>query len=183
MAKHSSKTTKTTKKVIEEESSEEEVEETREETLARLEANCIVNDFQVQQRLFFIEGANKFKYCNGIMYIFDERTGMFNTNKEVLYYYMIKNKCFFNIRVGKSIQSYGTSKSLMNNILQFVKTASEDNDWLRETDASSLGYLLFKDGIYNMKTGEFKEGFDPNIVFYCRIPHNFPRWLNKKDKK
>jgi hypothetical protein len=135
----------------------------------------VLNDHQAQQRLFLLEGKNKFKYCQGTMYIFDERTGMYSTNKETLFYYLIKNGEWLNIRIGKKIDSYGSTRSLMNNVMQFVKTESEDNEWMRITDTSSLGYLLFQDGIYNMMTGEFNEGFNPNIVFYARIPHPFPQ--------
>lgn len=49
-----------------------------------------------------------------------------------------------------------------------------DDDWLTRTENSSLGKLLFKDGIYDMKEGLFKKGFDTNIIFHTRIPYDFP---------
>ena len=71
------------------------------------------------------------------------------------------------------------SSQLQNRVYSFVKTASKDDEWLEKTENTSLGYLLFKNGIYNMKTSEFKKGFDPKIVFHTRVPWNFP----KDDKK
>src|SRR5690606_21564897 len=47
---------------------------------------------------------------------------------------------------------------------------------------SSLGYLLFKDGIYNFKTHEFKKGFDPKILFFDRIRFNFPERIEENIK-
>jgi hypothetical protein len=41
--------------------------------------------------------------------------------------------------------------------------------------SSDVGKLLFPDGIYDFKTGEFVERFDPNIVFRYAMPRKFPR--------
>lgn len=149
----------------------------------------VKSDLEAQKRLFLIEGANKFKYCNGQLYIFDDRTGMYDTDIEVLYYYLVKNSDYLQVvrRIDKEgkehTDSYGSSANLQRNVVQFVKTAALDNTWTHRTDRSSLGYLLFKDGIYNMKTGEFSTEFDPNIVFHCMIPWNFPKYNKKEIQK
>jgi len=136
------------------------------------------SDREAQERLFLLIGANKFKYCNGQQYIFDERTGMYGTDEEILYYYLIKYTDFFFVRVGKKLKNYATTKSLMTNLMIFVKTASIDNEWLERTEDSSLGYVLFKNGIYSMLASKFIENtnkvkFDPDIVFHARIPWDY----------
>src|SRR5208337_3474150 len=141
----------------------------------------VQSDYECQQKLFKIEGPDKFKYCKGQLYIFDERTGQFGTAIEILFYYLIKNKEFFDIILSSNsktgelkLDNYGTSARLQKDVIPFIKTAALDDEWLHYTANSSLGYLLFKDGIYNMKKSEFTYGFDPTIVFHSRIPWNYP---------
>jgi len=62
----------------------------------------------------------------------------------------------------------------MSKVLKPVKIAADDDEWLDAMADSSIGYLLFKNGIYNMNTGVFTKGFNPNIVFYARIPRDYP---------
>lgn len=149
----------------------------------------VESDLEAQVQLFKLEGKNKFKFCDEELYIFDERTGMFKTNPESLFYYLIKNKDFLRKHTGKTILgdsvskivSYGENSKLQRDVMQFVKTAAVDDDWLSMTENTSLGYLLFKNGIYNMKTGTFKEGFDSNIVFHAQVPWEFPAEVSQSD--
>jgi len=88
-----------------------------------------------------------------------------------------------NERTGEvKTDNYGESSTLMKKVVPFVNMAARDEEWLQRTDDSSLGYLLFKDGIYNMVTSEFKPGFDPNIVFHVNVPWKFPRYDKEKVK-
>lgn len=141
------------------------------------------SDSGAQQKLFQIEGADKFKYCNKQLYIFNEKTGMFEKDIETLYYYLMKNSQYLNIDLDKKTENYGKSSAYMAKVVPFVKTVAKDNNWITKTENSSLGYLLFKDGIYNMKTGKFKKGFDPKIVFHKNIPHIYPERDPKLVKK
>jgi phage/plasmid-associated DNA primase len=153
-------------------------------------SDYVESDLDCQKKLFKIEGAEKFKYCKGNLYIFNEKTGMYETSIETLFYYLIKNKNYLNIITKQAtehspekVESYGESSQLQNRVIQFVKTAAKDPEWLEKTENTSLGYLLFKDGIYNMKTGEFKKGFNPKIVFHTRVPWKFPQYDKKEIKK
>lgn len=147
------------------------------------------SDLECQQKIFKIEGKDKFKYSKGNLYIFNEKTGMYETNIETLFYYLIKNKDYLNIVIhvdkegNETTQSYGEMSQLQNRVVSFFKTASKDDEWLQKTENTSLGYLLFKDGIYNMKTSEFIKGFDPKIVFHTRVPWNFPKYDKKEIKE
>lgn len=128
----------------------------------------VCNDRQAQEKLFLIEGAHKFKYCEDILYCYNENTGMFDTQIQTVHNYLIKNKQYLYTVQEKTekLMSYGESSTLMNAVIPFIKAAAVDNEWLVRTEKSSLGYILFKNGIYNMKTGTFTKGFDPNIVFH-----------------
>jgi phage/plasmid-associated DNA primase len=147
------------------------------------------SDLHCQRKLFKIEGSVKFKFCKGTLYIFNEKTGMYETTIETLFYYLIKNSRYLTIVLhvdkdgNEKTDNYGESSNLQNRVVQFVKTAAKDDEWLEKTQNTSLGYLLFKNGIYNMKTGIFTKSFDPNIVFHTRVPWNFPEYDKKEIKE
>ncbi len=140
-----------------------------------LHSKFVDNDLDCCKKLLEIEGKHKFKFCKDILYIFNEVTGMYDTQIETLNYYLIKNKEYLYIQIGKKCVSYGEQNSLMRSIIPLIKTLTVDNDWLTKTENTSLGHLLFIDGIYNMKTSTFTDGFNPEIVFHIRVPHNFPK--------
>lgn len=147
----------------------------------------VCSDLGAQRQLFRIEGKSKFQYCNGTLYVFDEKTGLFDSRIETLHYYLAKNSNYLSILVSKGdhdvTENYGTTAHLQNKVTHFVKMAAKNDDWIEETQKTSLGYLLFKDGIYNMKTGTFEREFDPKIVFHARIPWKFPIRDEKKMNK
>ena len=143
--------------------------------------NIVESDREVQEKLFVLENKDYFKTCNNELYVFDDRTGMYEKGKQGmdnLNYYILKHEKYFNIETSTNpktskLKSYGKDKHLLSNVSVFVRTVSKDNKWLERAENSSRGYLLFSNGIYNMKTGEFREGFDHNIVFFGSIPHKF----------
>lgn len=147
------------------------------------------SDRDCQEKLFKIVGKDKFQYCKGQLYVFNEDTGMYDTAIETLFSYLNKNNKFFNviIRIDKDgkekCDNYGDSAPLQHRVVQFVKTAAKDDEWLDKTQNTSLGYLLFKNGIYNMKKGEFTAGFDPKIVFHYRVPWDYTPRDKKEVKK
>lgn len=145
----------------------------------------VYSDTHAAQKLISIEGANKFKYCGGELYIFDERTGMFTPQGKhcvTLNYYLEKNARFLNKVVStnpktgeEKIENYGRDTNARNRIVTWVQSQSLDDDWFSETDDTSRGYMLFRDGIYNFKESSFEPGFNANIVFHVRCPWNFPQ--------
>lgn len=152
-----------------------------------VEDSFVYDDEGCQIRLFEKEGSDKFVYCLGTLYIYDERTGMYSLDINVLYYYLTKNKECLKLVTGTtkegnpiSTRGYGTNASLQKKVEQFVRMKSSNDDWLLQTAESSRYFLLFRDGIYDMKNNVFTKGFNPNIVFHTRVPHNFPE-RNEKD--
>ncbi|AVL93355.1 DNA primase [Zamilon virus] len=149
----------------------------------------VSSDRDCQEKLFELEGTDKFKYCNEKLYIFDESTGMFKKDKHILFNYLRKNNAYLNVIISTDkngihkTKNYGDDDALKKKVISFAKEASIDDDWIERTQLSSLGYLLFKDGIYNFNTGTFTEGFDPKIVFKCRVPWKFPKYDKDLVKK
>ena len=102
------------------------------------------------------------KKC-GSLYVFDERTGMWSTDPNIHIFYIMK--------YGSGLHS--TKLSLIKNVLGMIPSQVEASDWMEKMEDSSLGYLLFKNGIYSFKHNEFREKFDPNILFFHRIEYEY----------
>lgn len=139
----------------------------------------VESDQDCQVKLFQIEGADKFHFCKGELYVYNEKTGMYDTTLEAFNHYLIKNQQYLNIIVsrtkdGEKNDNYGTNTILQKRAIQAVKNASVDDEWFEKTDHTSRGYLLFRNGIYDMKKSKFTKGFNPKIVFHERISYNFP---------
>ena len=150
-------------------------------------SSFVKSDKEAQEKLFSLENPNYFKYCKKELYIFNEKTGMYDNDITTLHHYMVKHKNNLLLEIKRSkditdLKSYGEDSVLMKKVIDFVKEASKDDGWLERTAMTSIGYLLYQDGIYNMNVGEFKKGFDPNIVFHCRIDRDFPQY-NKEHIK
>ena len=70
-------------------------------------------------------------------------------------------------------KSYGSDLNLMNKALEFLKTTNLDDEWIRRTETTSFGKLLFNNGIIHGRTGVFEQKFDPSIVFRGRINRDY----------
>lgn len=136
------------------------------------------SDKDAADKLLLIEGKEKFKYCQGDFYVYDERTGVFEKDEtarpDTLNYYLIKNRDYLNVIDGKTEKSYGTDAVLMKKVINFILAECKDDHWVDKVANSSLGYLLFRDGIYDMKKCKFTKGFNPRIIFYASVPWDFP---------
>lgn len=153
---------------------------------SKLDIEHIVNPFvrddrDAQEKLFNLHGKCNFKYCNGILFIFDRMKGTFEEcGKDMVPLTRVLG--FYHdvllldpLNKGNSNKSYGTDSSLIPKLIPFIKASSEDRTWLRRTDDSSLGLLLFKNGYYDMKNDTFTKEFDQRIVFHESISYNFPK--------
>jgi hypothetical protein len=59
----------------------------------------------------------------------------------------------------------------------FINQKTVDEDWILRTQHTSLGKILFLNGYYDFQKGLFyaveEYGYNPDIVFHCRIDHDF----------
>lgn len=101
------------------------------------------------------------KMC-GSLYVFDERTGMWSTDPNIHIFYIMKYASGL----------HSTKLSLIKNVLGMLPSQVHSSDWMEKMEDSSLGFLLFKNGIYSFKH-HFKEKFDPNILFFHRIEYDY----------
>jgi hypothetical protein len=114
--------------------------------------------------------------CNDILYVFNKENGLWENNK-TSYYKIIQqftNELFIlDSNDKKTKRSYGNTLSLMENIPKLMKTKCINNNWINETNSSSLGKFLFNNGYYDLKEKIFYTEFNPSIVFHGKIHFNW----------
>ena len=122
--------------------------------------------------------------CNKTLYVFNDETGMWEDDTSSYYNIFIKLKDHLHVLTkGKhgetdiSKLSYGNTESLMKKLPNIMKSLCVNNDWLRQKAESSLGKILFKNGVYDFTEGKFYDkatyGFNPDVVFMGRIHNDF----------
>jgi len=124
---------------------------------------------------------NYFKYCKTVLYGFNNKIGMWSSDGEqIVKQYVYEYSDYFRVfkldRVTGleyvSDESYGRNDSSLKKIAPIIKLLSMDDDWVDRTDRTSIGKLLFKNGIFDFADHELYE-FDPDVVFYNRIDMDY----------
>lgn len=143
----------------------------------------VFNDLEAAQVLYSLYPY--WKYCQQVLYVFSFETGMWSSKKADHDAVVIKHSDHLYQAhydgEGKAVvsktKSYGNTEQLRNRIYSSLFTLCKNDDWLDETQNTSLGKLLFMNGYFDGKTKLFyrkdEHGFNPEIVFFERIPHNF----------
>jgi hypothetical protein len=76
-----------------------------------------------------------------------------------------------------NVKSYGSNLTLIDTIPNLISLFCRDDNWLRQKQDSSLGKILFKNGYFDGRAKHFYDqetyGFNPNILFFDRINHDF----------
>lgn len=144
-------------------------------------SNYVLNDKDCAEKLLKIMGEDNIRQYKGDFYVYDEKDGIYHVDDKkdspIITAYLMKHSKYLNIKDKTGPESnYGESTSLMKRIPYILRSICRDDEWLRKVENSSLGYLLFKDGVYDFTEGRFRPELknDPNIVFFSRVPHNFP---------
>jgi len=111
-------------------------------------------------------------YCSleNVFYVFDEQTGLWDNSEKALKKLINKHKdklIFGKKNYGGVFSKYKAMKEYLTNYTKCCHGFIENNI------ESSLRKILFKNGIYNMETNVFTEGFDKNIVFLDRINRDY----------
>jgi hypothetical protein len=130
-----------------------------------------------------IENYPHWKYCNQQLYVFDDKTGMWSTNRA------IQNNIIGNLANKLNIikmtkdgyeytgKNYANCHNKRKDVYEYIHQKTVDDDWILRSQHKSLGKILFTNGIYDFRKSIFisseLNGFDPEIVFYCRIDHDF----------
>lgn len=151
----------------------------------------VFDDAQAAKRV--LELYPHWVYCENKLYVFDKTTGMWNSDQSQHNRVIMSLSEHLHLMqttpdgdAEKSKTSYGNTYRLMTILPNLIKTHCQNDDWLKQTDKSALGKLLFKNGWLDCKTMTFHDNevdpFDPAIVFWGRIHNDWTETITEEDK-
>lgn len=147
--------------------------------------NGMVNDNYACKIFCELMGDNLI-YYNDTILIFNEENGIWTDKNSVILKAINKyeSSLIFKRKTESGmivIYDYGGNVRNINNMLKLVSNYIITNDTFWEDNIeTSIGKLLFADGIYDYKTKKFTKGFNNKIVFKDYIPRNFPNPSKEK---
>jgi hypothetical protein len=144
-----------------------------------IDPNTIVNDSFAAIQFAKLCGTN-IVLDTGVVWIFETTTGMWSCEEDVIKRMVTQcgRKLIFKQMGSDGIKVYdysGSVKNTKNLMIKLPDILERQNGFFHTRIASDVGKILFPDGIYDFKTGEFVERFDSNIVFKYAMPRKFPR--------
>jgi len=144
-----------------------------------LHASITVNDTYAATEFSKIMGPNII-LDTGVVWVFDKSTGMWSSDPAIIR--RLVTNCGHKLRWKQmgaiSIKQYdysGSVKHTQSLLIKLPDVLPRQDGYFHNRIASDVGKLLFTDGIYDFKTGEFTERFDPEIVFRHSMPRKFPK--------
>ena len=102
-------------------------------------------------------------YCENNLYVFDEDSGLWTTCDT------IKNKIISKY----APLGFNSNLNAIKTLREFVCIFCIDNNWLKQKNSSGLGKLLFNNGYYDGDTKKFHSVFNPEVVFFSKIHHDY----------
>ena len=121
------------------------------------------------------------------MYVFDDESGLWNDTEESFLKIIRRSEQeLFLLKLTKygltlTNKNYATDTGLVRKMLPQLKSLCIDNEWIERDSNTSLGKLLFNNGILNLRTGIFTEQFDPQILFFNKIQYDYNSYINEED--
>jgi hypothetical protein len=143
------------------------------------------------------------KCCNDVLYVFDDETGMWSDKVDIHNRVISRYSEYLDIikmnnegELKRTGRNYARNNQKRKDIFPFIRENCVDNDWIVRTETSSLGKILFLNGHYDFKRGTFitgrqisgtdnetkntvfENGFNPEIVFFYRVDHEFTHFTD-----
>ena len=146
------------------------------EQLAAQQDELVVDDDYAAGRFVSLYGRDNFRLVHGVIHVFDKETGMWGCEPHTLSHAVHLHKKDMMFQIQKVLLNYGGDITKVEKMLKMVPNYIEVDDafYIKSLD-SSLGKLLFQDGIYDFDSDTFTAGFDPKLVFRGRINRKFDR--------
>lgn len=124
----------------------------------------------------FVEeyGSDMMVYCRETLYLYDKANGMWTTDHHAFRRAAlgVAEDCIPLRKFARQNKNYNNMKSY------FEASATHNDSWMEDTQHTSRGKLLYTNGYYDMSESVFYDHFDPNIVFWERIPRKWrPRHM------
>jgi hypothetical protein len=144
-----------------------------------VDASILINDSWAAQEFAKLCGSNIVLYT-GVVWVFDTTTGMWSCEESRIRRLVTgcRSKLIWKQMGNDGIRVYdysGKVKATKDLMTKLPDILPRQDGYFHTRISSDVEKLLFPDGIYDFKTGEFVERFDPNIVFRHAMPRKFPR--------
>ena len=128
-----------------------------------------------------LENHPDWRYCNQVLYVHNQETGMWSSNRCVQDLIISKYADQLDIlsqnRKKKTGKNYSHCTKKCADIYPKIKQFTLDDNWVERTENTSRGYLLYKNGYYDLKKNIFYDSkthkYNPDIVFIYRIDHDY----------
>lgn len=123
-------------------------------------------------------------YCKGKLWVYNSDNGLWSCDRSAYRAVFMKYvDSLYLYRpttdgVQKTTKSYGNDANLMSHLPPLLETMNQDDNWETTVQNSSLGYLLFNNGIYHFETNTFTcvqsgEFNRPDIFFHAKINFDY----------
>lgn len=143
-----------------------------------ISTSVIVDDAFAARRFAELMG-NKIVLDRGVLYAFDDTTGIWSSNDKFVKRLITTCGSALIFSQGDKVFNYsGSVKQSHNLYIKLSDVVPRTDDFFKNRIHSATWKLLFTDGIYDVEKDTFTEEFDPNIIFEYSIPRAFPRTRN-----
>jgi hypothetical protein len=134
--------------------------------------SILINDSYAAEKFAGLCGNTLVKQMDGSLLGFDSETGLWQSDLAPLIHHHRKHLVWYQEgKTGIRTFDYGGSVKNIHNLLALLPNFVAMKHLTVE---SSIGKLLWNDGIYDFNTRVFSRGFNPEIVFRHRINRPFP---------
>lgn len=127
---------------------------------------------------FFVDlyGSNNLVLAQGDVHVFDKGTGMWDSSSHSLSAAVHVHRHELLFQGPRGTVNYGGDATNIRKMLTIVPNFIKRNDnFFIDSLDSSVGKLLFADGIYDFDSDTFTPGYDSNTVFTGRIDRAYER--------
>jgi phage/plasmid-associated DNA primase len=144
-------------------------------------ATGLIDDLHAARTFVSLMG-DKIARDDEIVFCFNDKTGMWERGESAIRTAVIKHAAAMVftelIPDGKGDfkekkHNYGGDTIKVTAMLKWVPLLVPDTRFIERNGDSAQYKLLFANGIYDMRTGGFTEGFDPRVVFFARLDRKF----------
>ena len=113
-----------------------------------------------------LHGKDLFKFCDGQLYVYDRRSGMWNNNPITIHQQMLE---LYSEEIGVWVETVNKWKK----VYQMLETSSIDPMFLKRMQLTSLGKVLFRNGYWDFERRQFITEFSSSIFFPFRIEREY----------
>lgn len=145
------------------------------------ENQIIIDDVFAAKKFISLMGTHIVRDCDDVYY-FNDIIGIWECGDTAFRVNVSKYKehlVFYDKDSNKKI-NYGGFEKNVSAMRKWILPSLVDNGFISKNIDTSLGKLLFSNGIYDFETDKFTEGFNSNIIFFKRINREFPTHRNEE---